>query len=159
MDAIIYLLEGLLLPLHFFCLESYAFLLLLQFLNILDNAAIQFLSSCGLELLVGLVFVHVYYFLFNFVLLLGGLGIFSFFFELIFGNVDKIGDVTSGLGILHCLSRAKAETLFLLSHFICRALLLCSIVLLLLLLSFLLWKAVVGDVSDCCLVDITELHE
>ena len=109
--------ENVLLLLHFLCLDPDAFLLLSQLLNVFEDAGVELLACCGLELLISLIFVHVYDLLLDLVFLLCTRRVLNLLFELIFGNVHKIGDVSGWFGVLHCFSCSKPEALLLLTNF------------------------------------------
>lgn len=88
MNSVVYFLESLFLTLHLLSLRLYALLLLLKLLYVFHNAAIQLLTSSRLELLIGLVFIHIYDLLLHLAFFLGRLSHFRFFFEFIPRDVN-----------------------------------------------------------------------
>ena len=155
-----YLFQLVLLLLDLLCFFLYAILLLLQILYVLQDRVVYLGPHVVFELLVGLVFVNIYYLPLDFLLLLATLGdFFCLFLELVFGNVDQVRYVSGWFGIFWSLSCSKAEILLFLTYFSRGCLFVLSLTFLGLFYTLLPGEAVVLDISDSRFVDISELDK
>lgn len=117
-DSAADLIEQVLLALHLICLQLDRLFLGLELLDVAENAVIELLARCRLELLIGSVLVHIHNLLLNLALLLCW-DVLLLFDELVFGNIDQVGNVSCWLCVLHCLASAETEALLLLADLDC----------------------------------------
>ena len=116
-DSAADLIEQVLLALHLICLQLDRLFLGLELLDVAENAIIELLARCRLELLIRSVLVHIHNLLKLALLLCWD--VLLLFDELVLGNVDQVRNVSCWLCVLHCLASTKTEALLLLADLDC----------------------------------------